>query len=325
MQGDISTQEAGVTTPARPARRGGYAWPLALLLFVALVILAGWLAITGKLDFLFPSFRGEGVQVATGPASVAGPGVAGAGLGVANPQEQAQEQASAQARAQASMMVGGVETRLALLEERMSRLDQQARAASGHATRAEALLVAAGARRVIARGGELGILENQLRLRFGGAQPQAVSTIIAFGKDPVTIDQLASGLDALAPALANSAAADGNGWEWLRRELSSMFVVRSAPEQGVQQPSNRLARARMMLVAGKTAEAIDEVARLPGADLGAGWIASARRYQSAQQALDVIETAALLEPRLMSDLAPAPDAQSASQTVPDAAAQNSRP
>ena len=36
---------------------------------------------------------------------------------------------------------------------------------------------------------------------------------------------------------------------------------------------------------------------MPGRDNAADWIAKARRYVAARQALDTIETAALLEPR----------------------------
>ncbi|MCK9541948.1 MAG: MICOS complex subunit MIC60 [Novosphingobium sp.] len=316
MENDISTaaQAAPQAAPGmgeRPARRVGLFWPIALLTFVALVLLAGWLAITGKLDFLIPSLRGDAA-----PAAVASAPAVPAPVMAAPDAAQAQQ---AQAQAQASMLVGGVETRLALLEERLSRIDQQAHAASGNAARAEGLLIAFAARRVIARGAQLGYLENQLRLRFGGAQPDAVATVIAFGKEPVTVDQLVSGLDALTPALANSPKGE-NGWDWLRRELSGLFVVRGASTQAAN-PSDRIARARLMMMAGKTSEAIDEVSKLPGADRASAWIAGARRYMAAQQALDVIETAAMLEPRLLHDGEGAPVMQTSPLSPPaDAAA-----
>ena len=40
---------------------------------------------------------------------------------------------------------------------------------------------------------------------------------------------------------------------------------------------------------------------LPGAASGADWIADAKRYAAAQQALDLIETSAVLEPRRLRD------------------------
>ena len=56
-----------------------------------------------------------------------------------------------------------------------------------------------------------------------------------------------------------------------------------------------------MLTSGRTDDAIAEVEKLPGADAAQGWITNARRYAAAQQALDVIETAAMLEPRGLQD------------------------
>ena len=55
---------------------------------------------------------------------------------------------------------GPVETRLALLEDRLSRLDLRAEAASGNAARAEGLLIAFAARRTIDRGRRSAILRT---------------------------------------------------------------------------------------------------------------------------------------------------------------------
>lgn len=197
------------------------------------------------------------------------------------------------------LTIGGVETRLALLEERLSRLDLRADAASGNAARAEGLLIAFAARRIVAKGSPLGFLEDQLKLRFGGAQPDAVRTVIAFAREPVTLDQLAGGLDALAPSLVETPKGD-SGWTRLQRELSALFVVRRASTPSVA-PRDRIQRARVMLMSGKTADAITEIERMPGAEAAQTWIDSARRYDGAQQALDVIETAAMLEPRRLQD------------------------
>src|SRR5688572_11436236 len=59
--------------------------------------------------------------------------------------------------------------RLAELEQRMTRLNLAAEAASGNAARAEGLLTAAAARRAIERGTPLGYLEDQLKVRFADA------------------------------------------------------------------------------------------------------------------------------------------------------------
>ena len=65
--------------------------------------------------------------------------------------------------------------RMAELEQRMTKLNFEAEAASGNAARAEGLLIAAAARRTVERGAPLGYLEDQLKLRFANAQPNAVA------------------------------------------------------------------------------------------------------------------------------------------------------
>src|SRR5690606_16429211 len=94
---------------------------------------------------------------------------------------------------------GSVAERIAAMEQRLARLDFQASAAAGNASRAESLLIAFASRRAIERGSPPGYLEDQLRLRFGEARPNAVDTVIATGRDPVTLDQLLTRLDGLAP------------------------------------------------------------------------------------------------------------------------------
>ena len=192
-----------------------------------------------------------------------------------------------------------METRLALLEDRFSRLNFQANAASGHAARAEGLLIAFAARRTIERGEPLGYVADQLTLRFADAQPQAVETITEFARRPVTLDQLSARLEALAPDLTDTSR-DRTLWERARVELSNLFTVRSDSPTLVA-PAARIDRARLMLTARRIGPAIDEVERLPGAEAARTWIADARRFQEAQRALDRIETTAMLEPRRLKD------------------------
>ena len=199
-----------------------------------------------------------------------------------------------------------LEGRLAALEVRLDALGSRAEAAAGEASRAEALLVAFAARRALDRGTQLGPLEDQLRLRFGDSQPNAVATVIGTGRTPVTLDQLIAGLDSLAPSLIQ-APATASAWEKLRREVSGLFVIRrdTAPSP---LPKAMLHRARVLLEAGQTEDAIAEVQRLPGASEASGWVVAARRYDGARRALDVLETAALLDPggpRVHGGVAPA--------------------
>ena len=83
-------------------------------------------------------------------------------------------------------------------------------------------------------------------------------------------------------------------WARLKRELGELFVIRreSTPSP---QPERRLERARIALEQGRYQNAIDEIRGMPGADKADAWIADAERFRDAMQALEVIETAAVLD------------------------------
>ncbi len=205
--------------------------------------------------------------------------------------------------AEPAMLVAPVDSasalsaRVADLETRLSRITLEAASASGNATRAEGLLIAFAARRALDRGLSLGYLEAQLRLRFGDDQPNAVKTIIDTSRDPITLEQLRSELDALAPQLVGrNGESGGSLWTGFRRELGELFVLRPA---GAPSPraSERIERARRYVGAGQVDKAIEEVQALPGAEVASEWLIDARRYHEARRALDLIETAAILEPR----------------------------
>jgi hypothetical protein len=194
---------------------------------------------------------------------------------------------------------GAMETRVEQLEDKLNRLDLEAAAASGNAVRAEALLVAFAARRVVERGAPLGYLEDQLKTRFGKAQPAAVGTITTFAHDPVTLDRLTARLEALGPMLAKSPPTE-SGWARVRREFSDLFVLHHETAASPD-PRLRLDHARLCLQEGKVADAIADIRLMPGGALATEWIAQAQRYATAQQALDAIETTALLEPKTLRD------------------------
>lgn len=181
--------------------------------------------------------------------------------------------------------------RLAALELRTATVEEDARAAAGNAGRAEALLIAFSARRMLDRGQPLGYLEDQLRSRFGARQPAAVGAILQAGRTPVTLEDLRAGLDGVAPLLATGAANDG----WLasfRREIGSLIVIRHAGTPSML-PNDRLARAHRALDAGQVEAALAEVAHMPGAASADAWIKAARSYVGARQALDLLETTAV--------------------------------
>lgn len=254
-----------------------------LLAFVGGAALIGWLIFDDKLPF----DAGFGRPEAAAPAPAASP------LAGALP--------ASGASASPSGVAGGMDQRIAALEQRLNRIDLQAAATEGNTARAEALLVALAVRRAIERGAPLGYLESQLKLRFGDAQGKSVATLVANAQRPVTIDQLSSDLEALAPALLGSPKNEGS-WQRFTRELSGLFVIRRG-DAASGQPDDRLDRARLMLRSGQVDAAMAEIGRLPGAAAAADWINAARRYAASQTALDQIETAALLEPEKLKDAA----------------------
>ena len=195
---------------------------------------------------------------------------------------------------------GGLDQRLAAAEQRLTRLDIQAQSAAGNAARAEALLIAFATRRLIERGDELGYLADQLRLRFGDERPNAVNTIISFSRSdpPIRLDGLLARLDGLGPQLQERS--EGPSWDAFTREVSELFVIRreSTPSS---QPERRLQRARFAMEQGRYRSAIEEVRGLPGADRADAWIADAERFASAMEALENIETAAVLDQRGLRD------------------------
>ena len=194
---------------------------------------------------------------------------------------------------------GGLDQRVAAMEQRLTRLDLQSQAAAGNAARAEGLLIAFAARRAIERGSPLGYLEDQLRLRFGDARPNAVQTVIEAAETPVTLDQLLARLEGLAPVLSDVRASEGL-FSRIGSELSQLFVIRT---EDTPSPiaRRRLERARLFLESGRIESAISEIRNMPNAEEAADWLADAERFAAAQRALEVLESAAILEPRELRD------------------------
>ena len=187
-----------------------------------------------------------------------------------------------------------LDQRVAAIESRIDDIDARAAAASGDANRAEGLLVAFAARRALDRGQPLGFLEAMLRERFGASDAASVAQIIAAAQRPVTLAQLQDGLAALRPQLVTHAP-DQSVWQGFKEQISTLFVVRKA-DQPSTIPADRLSRAEHALEQGQVDSAAAEVARLPGAARANDWLGQARRYVLARNALDRIETAALLTP-----------------------------
>jgi hypothetical protein len=276
---------------SKPSSGRGLIWA-ALLAFVAGGALVGW-AVWYNLQPGRP--LGPPVETAAG----AGAGTTQGGAVTAKPTPLAAAAIKAeQAVERVEEQQGGLDQRLAAAEQRLTQLDLQAQAAAGNAARAESLLIAFATRRAVERGAELGYLSDQLRLRFGDQWPNAVSTIIEFSRNPIRLDSLVARLEGLAPQLAESS--EGPSWAAFQRELGQLFVVRreSTPSP---QPERRLERARWALEQGRYSAAIDEVKGMPGASKAEVWIKDAERYAKAMEALEVIETAAVLDQRGLRD------------------------
>lgn len=268
------------------------------LTIVAFVLGVGIAVLIGRSDLpgvatLFQSEQAQQAAAAPPPSPTPAP-------------EPAATDAAAQEARQAAQRVeqvaeqqGGTDYRVAALEQRLARLDLQAQAAAGNAARAEALLITFAARRSIERGAPLGYLEDQLRLRFGDARPNAVNTIIMAARNPVTLDQLIARLDGLAPTLTEGPRNEGVVSR-LSRELGELFVVRreDAPSPAAER---RIERARMFLETGRISAAVQEVQRLPNAAAADRWLSDASRYAAAEQALELLETTAILEQRGLRD------------------------
>lgn len=190
---------------------------------------------------------------------------------------------------------GAVSARVSALEERLSRISMAAESASGNAAKAEALLVAFAARRALDRGLPLGSMEAQVRLRFGDTQPNAVQSILSASADPVTQEHLLTRLEALRPILM--ADSTNSWWTRISHSLSTLVVVRSSSTPSPA-PSRRYDRARRAIADGRIDDAIGEIEALPGnrSPLAQAWLTDARRLNDARRALDLIETAAILEP-----------------------------
>lgn len=270
-------QDIGQTPRGETRRSGMRTRTIAALIAGCVLAGAAGMAWLGWRNGFVDVDMSEGVpQLVTGPTTAAPPAPS----------------VPAAAATAAQVQLADASTKVAVLEQRLAELNQQAIAASGNATRAESLLLAFAARRALERGQPLGWIETPLRARFGATQGAAVDRLIAAGTAPVTIAQLGEQFELLAPQLAGGSPDEGT-WRWLSRQVSGLFVIRhdDAPSPV---PESRIVRTRAFLAGGKVEAAIAEVERLPGQATATDWLAHARDYMAAQRALDQIEAAALM-------------------------------
>lgn len=173
----------------------------------------------------------------------------------------------------------------------------------GDAVRGEGLLLTFAVRRALDNGAPLGYLAEQLRLRFGATQPQAVATIISAAQAPVTIDQLQAELSGLVPTLVSSHR-DNSVWETVKGEFSQLFVLRR-DDGSTRTPEQRLIRAQAFVEAGNLSAALSEVTAMPSAPAAQPWMIRAKRYADARNALERLEQMALIRPVVLPVTMPA--------------------
>jgi hypothetical protein len=217
------------------------------------------------------------------------------------PQNAADAAAPVPATVATPSLVDAQAARILDLEQRLGRITLAAQAASYNANHAEALLTAFAARRALDAGRPLGYVEGTLRLRFGEAQPKAVATIVNAAAEPVTLADLRLGLLDIDAAVRHPEG-QGSWWQRFWQDLGTVAVIRKAGTPSPE-PTQRLDRARHAVEQGQIDEAIAEMSALPQQPRVTRWLELARRYNEAHRALDLIEAAAILEPRASSPLA----------------------
>jgi len=185
---------------------------------------------------------------------------------------------------------------------------------SADSARGEGLLLTYVVRRTLDEGAPLGYLADQLRLRFGASQPQAVAVVVSAAQAPVTRDLLRSELAALEPALMMNGK-DEDLWTTVKREFSELFVLRMDGTVPVA-PNQRFIRAQALVEAGDIKGARAEVAQLPGANSARSWLARAKRYDDARTAIKQLEEMALLRPLAIPVAAPPPPTMDPPETAP---------
>lgn len=260
-------------TPISGPHRGN---PMMTVVIAGLIAFLAGLAVMAAI-FQFGGWWGAGL---TASESLAQPG-----LTASTPAPQAADIATLAAREQA------LAARLDALDSRIQASDADARTAASYAGRAEAMMLVFSARRAIERGQPLGFVANELKTRFGTVEPRAVATVIRGAGEPVTLEDLRLAFDQIAPRLS-AGAPDEGWWDALRREASTLVIVRKETAASPH-PRARLARARRLLAQGHVEAALAEIARLPGAQGAESWMAAASRYVETRAALDSLEAVAV--------------------------------
>ena len=255
-------------SPSTPPRRTiGRSLILPTLFFVGGVAATGWILTSTEFGTQLVSQPApepiaiDPVKIATPPSAVAAP----------------------------PPMTDDIAARIAAIEGRLARAE--ASGGSGGAglnTQLNRVMLALAARRAIETGRGLGGLQGEFERQFGADAPYLVAAIASAAKQPVTLTALNSEFAALAPALSGS----GDKW-WARisNSFSNLVTVRDGKTKS-DDPAALVAQAKAALNIGNVAAAVEAVSQTPNRATAVDWMAKAKRYAAAIQAVDALEAKA---------------------------------
>jgi hypothetical protein len=186
-------------------------------------------------------------------------------------------------------MADDVAARIAAIEGRLARAEASGGSSgAGLSTQLSRVMLAIAARRALEAGRGLGGLQGELEQQFGADAPYLVAAIASAAKQPVTLTALNSEFASLAPALSGS----GDKW-WARisNSFSNLVTVRDGKTKS-DDPAALVVRAEAALKMGNVAAAVEAVSQTPNRAIAADWIAKAKRYAAAMQAVDALEAKA---------------------------------
>ncbi len=190
--------------------------------------------------------------------------------------------------------------RIAAIEARLARAEANGGSVSGGTnSQVSRVVLAIAARRVIESGRSLGALQGELERQFAGDAPHLVTAIASASQQPTTLKNLTTEFTTLAPSLSGS----GDKW-WARisTSLSSLVTVRDAKAKA-DSPTALVAEAEAALTIGDVSAAVDAVGRTPNRAIAMDWIAKAKRYAAAMQAVEALEDKAFA---VAAEVTPAP-------------------
>lgn len=246
---------------------------ISIVMLVGGVILAGWLVT--RYDLFASDSQTEPTQSARTAAS----DLANTGRKAAQSGDEKAEEVAAKVQE---------------LEKRISQIDRNDSPGNGYTTGQSGIATALRARRMIEAGSSLGSIENQLDQKFGSRFPKAVEAINNLATSPVTLTELRDDM-ARGESRMIGRSSDANLWDRITLELDELFMLRERGEPSTS-PAHILQRAEEDLAKGDLAGAIKKIQELPENDTTKNWLDDAQKYQNAQNALDIIERAALAVP-----------------------------